>query len=210
MLRYLYPTWGTIILLTIWHSNHFLTLHCSVFLSVIFCITWSICRRIKTFFKETYCKMNSVQTQVYWRDFDSYVHYFSTKTSLQYLHGNKISRSLCQWRLGYCQLKRCCLSDELTSDSWTVQCRPYKSGALVLKRSAFQFLIGRTTARAVLRASIHMTVIYSLRLLRCLLRSIIVFRIFIALVLFRFASFSPVVLNGEIMQKQRHLSMQII
>jgi len=56
----------------------------------------------------------------------------------------------------------------------------------------------------------QMAVIYSLGLLRCLLRStILVFRIFIALVLFRFASFSPVVLKREILQEQRHHSMQL-
>lgn len=56
-----------------------------------------------------------------------------------------------------------------------------------------------------------MAVIYSLVLLRCLLRSTILgFRVFIALVLFRFASFSPVVLNGEILQEQRHHSVQLV
>lgn len=141
----------------------------------------------------------------------SYVRYFSQKHLYNIFMAIKILRSLCQRRLGFCQLKRCSLSDELTSAFWRVQCRPYKSQAFVVKRSGFQFLIGRTTARVVLRASIHMTVIYSLRLLRCLLRStILAFRIFIALLLFRFASFSPIVLNGEILQEQRHHSMKIL
>lgn len=200
-----------LILLTIWHSSHFLTLHFSTFLPAIFRISWAVYRR-KTNCKETYYKMNSVQILIYWRNTESYVHYSSRKTSLQHFHGNKNTMVFMSMETWLQQLQRCCsLSDELTFDFWTVQCWPCKSGAFVLRRSGFQFLIGRTTARVVLRASIHMTVIYSLRLLRCLLRStILVFRIFIALVLFRFASFSPVVLNGEISQDRRHHSVQIV
>lgn len=78
-----------IILLTIWHSSHFLTLHFSIFLPVIFWISWAVYRRRKTYCKEMYYKTNSVQILIHWHDTDSYVHYFSTKTSLQHLHGSK-------------------------------------------------------------------------------------------------------------------------
>lgn len=135
------------------------------------------------------------------------LHKHTSPTSFYYI----LPWFLCKWGLGYCQLKRCLVRDELTCDFWIDWYWLYKSWAFVLKRSGFQFLIGRTTARVVLRASIQMAAIYSLGLLRCLLRStILIFRIFIALVLFRFASFSPIVLNREILQEQRHHSVQLI
>lgn len=106
-------------------------------------------------------------------------------------------------RLVCCQLKGAFVPDELTCGFWTAWCWCYKSWTFVLQRRGFQFLTGRITTTVVLRASIQMADRWSLGLLRCLLRPItLIFSILVALVLFRFASFSPIILNWEILKEQ--------